>query len=221
MCAHHKFLLWYFSVSPLWGSLATLVTAAEAIEYYCSSYWPTTPHGYCWINSDNNYTVLLLSDGDCALFKCENPPNPPHASCFQRLALFFRYVFFSRDVLLLSPLTGRCESVNGLPRWGIDTDPKPWVSTSAPISFIWKASFTLIRMGGEGLPKHGGPMEGQEVTVQAGWVSSVCLFGLIVHFRVFNIVKAMLASSYLGCTTAMTEMSPALFSNRHILGQSF
>lgn len=76
-------------------------------------------------------------------------------------------------------------------------------------------------MGGEGLPKHGGPMEGQEVTVQAGWVSSVCLFGLIVHFRVFNIVKVMLASSYLGCTTAMTEMSPALFSNRHILGQSF
>lgn len=131
VCAHHKFLLWYFSVSPLWGSLATLVTAAEAIEYYCNSYWPTTPHGYCWINSVNNYTVLLLSDGDCALFKCENTPHPPHASCFQRLALFFRYVFFSRDVLLLSPLTGRCESVNGLPRWGIDTNPKPWVSRTA------------------------------------------------------------------------------------------
>lgn len=40
----------------------------------------------------------------------------------------FSPLFCALSVLLLSPLTGRCESVNRLPRRGIDSDPKPWVS---------------------------------------------------------------------------------------------
>ncbi len=126
-------LLLLFTQPPLWGSLATLLTSADAVKSLRLLQFILTNHAsrvllrLAWVDRDNNCSVLLLSAGVCTLFRnvktlplCSLPPLT--------LSLSLSCCFLSADVLLLSPLTGRCESVNGLPWRGIDTDPKPWVS---------------------------------------------------------------------------------------------
>lgn len=103
-------------------------TCSQNLQVCCNSYWPTTPQGCCWDWLKSIVTIIVLfywlSVEICTLFKNGE-------TLLVALSLSLSLCSLFSDVLLLSPLTGRCESVNELPRRGIDTDPKPWVSRPA------------------------------------------------------------------------------------------
>lgn len=132
------------------------------LQYCCNSYWPTTPQGCCWDWLESIVIIIVLFHY-CLLgfvLYLKMWKLSPSSSCFDWLSLFS--LWWCPAALSFDRQVWECERTalewdRHWPQtvslfWGLtSTDNLKSGPTSAPISFIWKASFTLIGGGLEGL----------------------------------------------------------------------